>query len=165
MNLAENLKEHRNIIFAISIIIIAIIIIYVSSLPQKATDTNDNSDTLKIITENDEVEIRIETARTNEERQRGLMYRESLCDDCGMLFISGVEQVENFWMKNTYISLDIIFINSKMEIVHIVKDTKPNQTEETYSSIYPVRYVLEVNSGFCENFDIELGNEIILNNN
>ena len=69
--------------------------------------------------------IDVELALTNEERQKGLMGREILNDNDGMLFIFENEEIHEFWMKNMIISLDIIWINSDGEIVHIEKQVPP----------------------------------------
>ena len=68
----------------------------------------------------DEEKIMIELARTNSERQLGLMFRNKLCDNCGMLFIFDEEIKHSFWMKNTLIPLDMIFINSNLRIADIL---------------------------------------------
>ena len=92
--------------------------------------------------------ITVEVARTFEERKIGLMNRESLCDDCGMLFVFEDSGVNDFWMKNTLIPLDMVFIDSNLNVVGVlraqpcVEDPCP-----TYSIGRESKYVLEVNSG------------------
>ncbi|MFH1452251.1 MAG: DUF192 domain-containing protein [archaeon] len=99
--------------------------------------------------------IFVEVADSYAERQIGLMYRESLCENCGMLFIFEDEAVRSFWMKNTLIDLDIIFINSDFEVVDYVS-MKPCEGEicESYLSKKLAKYVLEINGG-------KFGREII----
>ena len=65
---------------------------------------------------NEEIII-VELARTDNEIQQGLMFRDNLCDNCGMLFIFNEENKHKFWMKDTKIPLDMIFINSNLEVV------------------------------------------------
>jgi len=92
--------------------------------------------------------IFIEVADSSEEREKGLMYRDELCDDCGMLFIFEQEGFYNFWMKNTSIPLDIIFINSNLEVVDFLY-AAPCRKDfcESYAPKEKSLYVLEVNYG------------------
>ena len=107
--------------------------------------------------------INVELALTNEERQKGLMGREILNDNDGMLFIFENEEIHEFWMKNMIISLDIIWINSDGEIVHIEKQVPPCEENcVIYSPLLPAKYVLELSSGSVERLSIESGTEIQL---
>ena len=90
---------------------------------------------------------------------QGLMYRQNLPENAGMLFIFTNEEPRSFWMKNTYISLDIIYINSKKEIVSIQKYTQPRSTYSIPSE-KPAMYVLEVNAGFTDKYGIHPGDKI-----
>lgn len=101
----------------------------------------------------------IEIANSPYERQTGLMYRTILEKNQGMLFIFDKESFLTFYMKNTYIPLDLIFINDNKEIVSIYKNSKPNNTS-SISSKLPSKYVLEVNEGFCENYNLKIGDKI-----
>ncbi len=102
------------------------------------------------------VEVRVEVARTLEEHQRGLMHRRSLETDRGMLFVYDDDEVRNFWMVNTLISLDMIFIDAERRVVGVVHDAEP-ETRTTRTVGVPSRYVLEVNGGFCRNRGIDRG--------
>ncbi len=110
------------------------------------------------------VEIRVEIADTPAERETGLMHRDSLAEDAGMLFILDDEEVVGFWMKDTRIPLDIIFIDSNWRIVNIRRSAQPCTEEpcESYFSDEPVRYVLEVNAGFAEQHSIGQSDSIRL---
>lgn len=110
------------------------------------------------------VEILVEIADTPAERETGLMQRDSLAEDAGMLFIFDDEEVVGFWMKDTLIPLDIIFISKDWNIVNIRRSAQPCRAEpcESYFSDAPVRYVLEVNAGFAEQHAIEPGDSIRL---
>src|SRR6056297_767591 len=79
----------------------------------------NSSNKLKDYVEIDNKKINVEIADSDKERQKGLMNRTSLCNKCGMLFIFDDERKHSFWMKNTLIPLDIIFINSKLKVVDI----------------------------------------------
>jgi len=110
--------------------------------------------------------FKTEIADSQSERSQGLMYREHLEQDNGMLFIFSKEGIYPFWMKNTNISLDIIWINEKRKIVHIEKSAMP--CKETCENIIPeekAKYVLEINSGLSERFNFTLGDEVRIKNN
>ncbi|MDF3055310.1 MAG: hypothetical protein K0Q74_1217 [Gammaproteobacteria bacterium] len=99
----------------------------------------------------------LEIVDTPETMERGLMWRKDLCDYCGMLFIFKPEQIVSMWMKNTVISLDMIFINHKGTIVEIHKNTTPFQTSPVYTSHEKVTCVLEVKAGFVERERLKVG--------
>lgn len=103
--------------------------------------------------------IDIEIADDMVERAVGLMYRENMDMNKGMLFIFPEETWQSFWMKNTVLPLDIIFINKKMEIVTIHKNTTPF-SEQSYPSTEPAIYVVEVNAGYTDQFNIFEGDKI-----
>jgi len=98
--------------------------------------------------------IDIEIANTEAKREQGLMYRTHMAENHGMLFIFDKDQSLSFWMKNTVIPLDMIFINSKFVIVKIHKNTIPYD-ESQYSSGKPAKYVVEVNAGFADKYGIK----------
>ncbi|WP_143306120.1 DUF192 domain-containing protein [Chitinophaga vietnamensis] len=103
--------------------------------------------------------IDVQLAQTDQQREDGLMYRKSMTDDQGMLFIFNDMEERSFWMKNTYISLDIIYIDDKMEIVSIQKYATP-LSEQSLPSFKKAQYVLEVNGGFCDKYHIGYGDKI-----
>jgi hypothetical protein len=104
-------------------------------------------------------QIDAEIAESPERRHTGLMYRDDMLESQGMLFIFEKEEPEGFYMKNTIIPLDIIFINSKKEIVKIYKNTTP-YSEQDLPSIKPILYVVEVKAGFCDKYNIKEGSYI-----
>jgi len=97
--------------------------------------------------------IIIELAETPEEQAQGLMYRRTLPDRGGMLFIDAEESMRSFWMKNTALALDIIFVDAQGEIVNIVKRTTP-YSEDFIESTGPAQYVVEVRAGFTDRYGI-----------
>lgn len=105
------------------------------------------------------VAIDIEIADTDYDRQLGLMKRISMEDKQGMLFIFPAEAMQSFWMRNTLISLDMIFIDANKKIVTIHKNTKI-LSDQSYSSTSPSQYVLEVNGGFTDKYNIQAGDKI-----
>jgi uncharacterized membrane protein (UPF0127 family) len=105
-------------------------------------------------------EIDIEIADNDIDRSKGLMFRKSMKENEGMLFIFEEKKPQSFWMKNTYIPLDIIFADDNGKIVSIRKNTKPLSFESILSA-YPALYVVEVNAGFTGRFGIAEGDNII----
>lgn len=100
--------------------------------------------------------VQVEIARSDEERARGLMRRESLPENQGMWFIFPEEVQDPFWMKDTLISLDIIFVGSDNKVVDIIANTTPQSTDLlTPKARY--RSVLEVNAGFSAKRGIRVG--------
>ncbi|PAC33711.1 hypothetical protein BWI92_00370 [Flectobacillus sp. BAB-3569] len=103
--------------------------------------------------------ISIEIADNDAETTQGLMYRKSMPDTCGMLFVFPDSQERSFWMKNTFIPLDLLFINSNKEVITI-QPNRPPFSEEAIPSYKPAQYVLEVNAGFCQRNGIKQGDKI-----
>jgi len=99
----------------------------------------------------------IELANTERERQAGLMNRQDLCDTCGMLFVFEESSYRSFWMENTYLPLDIIFIDDSGKVINISYDATPLDSEKRYKSDKPAKYVLEVNGGFSKKYDLKAG--------
>lgn len=100
-----------------------------------------------------------EVASTDEQQATGLMNRESLGADEAMLFVFDDEQTRTFWMKDTLISLDMIFIDSGKSIVDINHSAAPGSTVP-YVSKAPAKYVLEVNGGYCNTNNIQTGDTV-----
>jgi len=105
------------------------------------------------------VTVDIEIADDNSKRMSGLMFRDSMSERQGMLFIFPYEELQSFWMKNTVLSLDMIFVNSVNRIVKIHKNTTPF-SEQSYPSNAPALYVVEVVAGFTDKFGIKEGDKI-----
>jgi uncharacterized protein len=117
---------------------------------------------IEIQTRDRSVIINAEIADTEEKRERGLMFRKNLGKNDGMLFVFDDERYVTFWMKNTLIPLDIIFISSNGTINEIKENVQPCLAEpcELYPSTYPVKYVLEVNANFTRINGISIGDRI-----
>lgn len=105
------------------------------------------------------LQIDIEVADEPFERRDGLMYRTSMGGNQGMLFLFDREEPQSFWMKNTHISLDIIYVGSDKKIVSIQKYAAPF-SEESLPSEGPAQFVVEVNAGYCDNFGIKPGDAV-----
>lgn len=106
-------------------------------------------------------QLDLEIADDDYQRETGLMYRQKLEKNHGMLFVFPNEQPRGFYMKNTYIPLDLIFLNSKNKIVSIAKNAKPEDLS-TIPSEVPAQYVLEVNAGLADLWNLQVGDSLIL---
>ena len=103
--------------------------------------------------------IDLEIADNDYERQLGLMNRKEMKENEGMLFIFLRQDYQSFWMRNTLISLDMIFVNDQKIIVTIHKDTKI-LADQSYPSSQPALYVVEVIAGFTDRHNIQVGDKI-----
>lgn len=103
--------------------------------------------------------IKVAVADDNRSRSEGLMNVMNLPEDTGMLFIFDNEQPRSFWMANTPLPLDILFVDSTMTIVRIHRNTQP-YSQESIQSEQPAQYVVEVNAGYTIEHDISEGMQI-----
>jgi uncharacterized protein len=108
----------------------------------------------------------VEIADDDASRNRGLMFREELADNRGMFFIFRREEPRSFWMRNTRIPLDIIYLDSELRVVSISANTPPCRTRQcpSYPSRGPAMYVLEVNAGQAAALGLERGDVIVVGN-
>lgn len=105
-------------------------------------------------------QIRIEVADNAFETTRGLMDRRKMENDQGMLFVFPRERRQSFWMKNTHISLDIIFVKESLQVESIQRYTVP-YSEQSVPSRGPAKYVVEVNAGFSDQYGINDSTRIV----
>jgi uncharacterized membrane protein (UPF0127 family) len=106
-----------------------------------------------------EARVRVKLARTDDERQRGLMFVRELPPDEGMLFLFDHEEIQSFWMKNTLIPLDMIFIDSRLEVVGVVENAKPLTLDARFV-LAASRYVLEVNADWAARHGVSAGTRV-----
>lgn len=101
----------------------------------------------------------VELATDDYSRMRGLMFRESMPQDAGMLFVFESEHLQAFWMKNTLIALDILYFDRRARLVSVASDTPPCKTPycPSYPSAGPAQYVLELNAGEAKRLDLRAG--------
>jgi len=108
----------------------------------------------------------VEVAQDNQSRAMGLMFRESMDDDAGMLFIFPQPQPLAFWMKNTLIPLDILYFDQNRQLINISERTPPCKNTTTrcpnYPSEKPAKYVLEINAGLSEKYGFKAGDELVI---
>ena len=130
-----------------------------------STNVDTSRASVSFATSSGESEVLVEVAQTPLELQQGLMYRESLDENSGMIFLFDNDHVRTFWMKNTLIPLDMIFVHSNGTIVKI-HTAQPCSADPcaTYSSEEPAQYVIEVNAGHAALNNITVGSQVELNN-
>ena len=103
--------------------------------------------------------VKVEIADTPQSEELGLMYRNSLAADAGMLFVFAAPAHQVFWMKNTKIPLDMIFADGQRRVIGIVANAEPF-SEARLSVPGDSQYVLEVNGGFCRNNGVKAGDRL-----
>lgn len=102
------------------------------------------------------VEVAVELAQTPAERARGLMFRKHMAENDGMLFLFEREAPQSFWMRNTYIPLDMVFIRSDLTVLGVVENAEP-ETDTSRNVPGSSKYVLEVNAGFARKHGVGAG--------
>lgn len=110
---------------------------------------------------------KLETAKTISERSRGLSNRNELCSNCGMVFFAKSDSIQPFWMKNTLIPLDMVWVNSEGRVVHIEQATieeDPKNPQKIYRNATPAKYVIELNYKETEKLNLKIGDIINLAN-
>ncbi len=104
----------------------------------------------------------VEVVETNLERAKGLMSRLYLAPDRGMVFAYDREQLLNFWMKNTLLSLDIVFLDAQKKVVSIQRNALPCKADPCwlYPSGAPAQYILELNAGMADRIHLSIGDQM-----
>jgi uncharacterized membrane protein (UPF0127 family) len=144
--------RHRAVAPAWVLALLLCAAVYAALAPARAADPN----TLEIVSKTGVHVFSVELAETEEQRARGLMFRKELPEGKGMLFDFKVEQEAGFWMQNTLIPLDMIFIRADGHILRIAENTEPLSTKIIPSG-GPVRGVLEVIGGTAKKLGIAPG--------
>jgi hypothetical protein len=124
------------------------------------SQTRQNAEELITLTFSNDVRIEVEYANDPQTRALGLMYRREMCDNCGMLFKFDSVKIASIWMKNTYIPLDLAYINAFGKVVDI-KPLKPHDLTSVPSPV-PVLYALEMNQGWFAENKIAIGDTVKL---
>jgi uncharacterized membrane protein (UPF0127 family) len=167
-----------NRLFIVSILAIAIIVlalgalVYVTQwngheadLPGKDNTETPHVPVVDMVCDNGTVmRMDIEIAETPDEQKTGLMNRTSLAEYAGMLFVFDDDDRRYFWMENTLIPLDMIFIASNLTIIDIHENATP-MSQDIIASSGACRYVLEVNGGLCAANGIDIGDRVTLDLN
>lgn len=121
--------------------------------------SHEPTDRLLVITATGKHTFALEIAKTNEERAKGLMFRKSMPQNHGMLFIFHDERPISMWMKNTLIPLDMIFLSGEGIVTSIVQETSP-LSEEIITSDRQAQAVIEVNAGVAQKIGLVPGDKI-----
>ena len=172
----QNSKKGFTKIVSIVIIMAFVLFIVLFNLPQtnNSGKTNVKQTSIKF-EKNGELtfqskdgnyisKIDIEIADNDNKRTKGLMDRLSMKENQGMLFLFPYDTIQSFWMKNTVLSLDIIFVNRDNEIVTIHEHAVPFDTGH-YPSTKPASRVVEVNAGYTELYGVKVGDKIVWRRN
>jgi len=134
--------------------VFAVLLFLASSAASEAQEKPFPMTTVVIDTDHGPHAFRVEVAADDASQQRGLMFRKAMAPDAGMLFDFHRPQMEYFWMKNTVLRLDMIFIRANGTISSIAPNAEPFSTT-TIPSLEPVRAVLELNGGRADALGIE----------
>ncbi len=134
------------------------ILVLIFALPASARDCSPQQ--VEIITPAKPIVFAVEVARTPEEQAQGLMFRPSMASDAGMLVPMTPVRKASFWMRNTMISLDLIFVDAAGVIESIAPDAVP-YSERVMRSDGPVRAVLEINGGMSAQLGIGPGMQVV----
>lgn len=142
-----SLKQNKAVLFIIAVLVVTAYFVFTSG-SQGAGAT--------LATASGEHAIEVEVADTDAARETGLMNRESMPADHGMLFDFKQTRPVSMWMKNTIIPLDMLFLDNHGKVVNIATNAKPYSLEVIPSKV-PVRYVLELNGGAAARYDVKRG--------
>lgn len=152
--------------FITAALLVAVTAIITTGLITQETEEQLGKDKVNATfqTGNQEAWAVLEVANNETEKAEGLMNRTNLGEHEGMLFNYTEEDLRGFWMKNTLIPLDMIFLNEEREVINVeTAYPEPNTSDEDlkrYRSERPAKYVIEVNAGFAENYSITEGTEV-----
>ncbi|MFH1356433.1 MAG: DUF192 domain-containing protein [bacterium] len=139
--------------------ILLMCLVFLMACSTTSTGVTFETEGLTIQTATQTISLTVEVADSAEKRAQGLMNRASLDDGAGMLFVFDESSDHSFWMKDTNISLDMIFINDSKEIVYIEEETTP-LSETPITAGQNSRYLLEVNAGFAEENNVNIGDVV-----
>lgn len=133
--------------FVLAVVFLLIVLAFLSIYKKPETES-----LVKFYSEGKNVTLKVKVADTEESRNKGLMFVEKLGENEGILFVYNDEQKRTFWMKNTLIPLDMIFVAANGTVVSVIENAEPCKKDpcEIYSVDAPSRYVVEVNAGFAK---------------
>ncbi len=162
----KGMGKNKKLLIRIGAIVLAVAIVFVL---QKLKDKPETEEEYMFTKEgelsfadslgNTKIKIDMEVADTDYDRQLGLMNRKQMDEKQCMLFIFPDEKFQSFWMRNTFISLDMIFVGADYRIVTIHKNTQ-TLSDQSYPSSKPSKYVIEVVGGFTDKYKINVGDKV-----
>ncbi len=150
------MTKRRHLIIKIALLLFVVILF---GSCRKTESFKKEGELIFVTGSSEQKKINIEIADIKHKRNIGLMNRKYLEKNNGMLFIYDTSYKRFFWMKNTYIPLDIIYVDNKFHVVSIQENTEP-LLEKKYPSYKKAMYVVEVNAGFCNMHNIKVGDSI-----
>lgn len=150
----------KNITRKLSVLVLLVSVVFATAPAHAQGDVSFERSTLKIETADAVHSFDIEVAKSDEQRARGLMFRNELAPDAGMLFLYRRDRVLTMWMANTYLPLDMLFIGADGRIVRIAENTIP-LSRSTISSRKRARAVLELNAGTARRLGIRVGDRVV----
>ncbi|MFH1255027.1 MAG: DUF192 domain-containing protein [bacterium] len=155
-------ESQRPFYWISGILIMSLVGIVIYSQYQKIADKNS----ITIFTATRQIKIQVEFAKTAQELETGLMNRDSLEVNSGMFFIFSDEKARSFWMKDTLIPLDMIFIskNGRVNEMTTQEPCPETGTCQVYESKSPAQYVLEINAGQAEKWNMAIGDIVEIPN-
>ena len=137
-----------------------------STLPA-TTDVEQNVTATFVVEDGENVTVTLRVADEREERRKGLMYRQSLSNRSGMIFVYDDAAPRTFWMKNTYVPLDIIFVAPNGTVLNVAHaQPQPNASDsevDRYSSEGEAMYVVELPRGFANETGVSPGTQLVFN--
>lgn len=148
------MKYTQSVIFFFCCICLSLSVWFYSNTTQ--------AENISVLTQKGIIPYSVEIADTPALQQQGLMYRKSMPQNKGMVFAFEKSKFVSMWMKNTYIPLDMLFVDEKGIIRHIHENARPLD-ETVISSPIPVKYVIELNAGQVKANDIRISNSVVLN--
>ncbi len=140
-------------------ILACLFMLYLAVAPARA-EALEKADLSIVTASGQNYHFQVEIAKTPDQQERGLMFRKTMAADAGMIFPQAMDTTMSFWMKNTYIPLDIVFIAASGRITHIAPDATP-LSENTLPSGGPIRAVLELNGGTAARLGVHVGDKVI----
>ena len=138
----------------------ALCLVALSTHAQESLDQSFESDVLVIVARDACYRFDIYLALDGQQQRRGLMFVRQMPERTGMLFVYRDENYRSMWMRNTYISLDMLFVRRDGSIANIVSNTVP-LSEKTITSSEPVTFVLELNTGTARRLSIDEDSRLI----
>jgi uncharacterized membrane protein (UPF0127 family) len=150
----------RRISLLAALVAVSLLLLPSLGRAQQPPLVNFKHDELTITSSSGSHKFQIELATDNAQREQGLMFRQAMAPDAGMLFIYDRTQPVAMWMENTYIPLDMLFIAADGHIVNIRQRAVPH-SQENIPSAGPVKAVLELNGGTVARLDIKPGDKVV----
>lgn len=167
MNLKKTLNENSKLltIFIIVVLIVILISLYSQTSSsdhlQVLPTPSEESELLEVQIEGKDVVFKLEKAEDQTEWATGLMNRSQMAPLRGMIFIFPDSEIRSFWMRNTYIPLDMIFVDQNKRVINIEKNAEPLNEGPRYTSSSPAKYVIELNAGITSEYDIVSGDQLV----